>query len=83
MIACRLLPSGRGLQRLHADCLPHQGEDFNAMHRLFELSGTKLIAWSPPVPLAAVRHFKLPACSRACFRALECRRWPLMTSDGL
>jgi len=53
------------------------------MHRLFELSGTKLIAWSPPVPLAAVRHFKLPACSRACFRALECRRWPLMASDGL
>jgi hypothetical protein len=35
------------------------------MHRLFELSGTKLIAWSPPVPLAAVRHFKLPASSRA------------------
>ena len=29
------------------------------MHRLFELSGTKLIAWSPPVPLAAVRHFKI------------------------
>ena len=53
------------------------------MHRLFELSGTKLIAWSPPVPLAAVRHFKLPASSRACFRALECRRWPLMASDGL
>ena len=74
------------------------------MHRLFELSGTKLIAWSPPVPLAAVRHFKLPACSRAwhfklpacsrawhfklpacsraCFRALECRRWPLMATDG-
>ena len=27
------------------------------MHRLFELNGTKLIAWSPPVPLATVRHF--------------------------
>jgi len=33
-------------------------EDYNAIHGLWALRGTKGIAWSQPVPLAAVKHVK-------------------------
>ena len=46
--------------------LPHQlfqvlasGEDYNALHGLWSLSGTRHLAWSEAIPLAAIKQVKL------------------------